>query len=107
MRTVEKLSKILDDFSQETISKESALDKILLAFNIPPRVWCTQDWEEDDTSKTGFSSMGWFIEDGYPFDEIGYELEEVIETDKHGNPIKAWFKYVGTTDNETKLPVLD
>lgn len=52
----------------------------------------TQTWEEDLDEKTGWFSCGWFYENGKPYDGIGYVINEVLDTDKHGNITKALFK---------------
>lgn len=46
-----------------------------------------QEWYESEDEKNGWGSLGW--------DEPeGYELEEILDTDKHGHPTKAVFIYV-------------
>jgi len=49
-----------------------------------PRIVLTQEWTEDEDEKTGWYGSGWYEPDGYV-------LEEVIEHDKHYNPVKAIF----------------
>ena len=54
-----------------------------------------QQWEEDPDDKTGWSTWGWECENGNLFDDVGYELEEVLEKDNYGHITKARFKYIG------------
>lgn len=70
-------------------------DEILLLFGVSPRIILVQQWEEDPDDKTGWSTWGWEYENGNLFDEVGYELEEVLEEDKYGHITKARFKFVG------------
>ena len=63
--------------------------------SVSPRIVLFQQWEEDPDDKTGWSTWGWEYENGNLFDEVGYELEEVLEEDKYGHITKARFKYVG------------
>lgn len=45
-----------------------------------------QEWFESEDSKTGWDNTGWDVPEGY-------EIDEYIETDKFGHPIKARCKY--------------
>lgn len=53
-----------------------------------------QYWIESDGAKTGWISMGWETTKGEELDMNLFELVEVIETDKFGNPHKATFKLI-------------
>jgi len=46
-----------------------------------------QEWYETELTKTGWDSHGWRFDDGFTAD--GWEISDVIEADKHYNPIIA------------------
>jgi hypothetical protein len=93
MRTEVKY--ILELIRDKTITIDNGTDRILNLFGVSPRIILIQQWEEDPDDKTGWSTWGWEYENGNLFDEVGYELEEVLEEDKYGHITKARFKYVG------------
>ena len=95
MEIREKINQILRDWKLEAVNTNEAIDSILLLFGVSPRIILIQEWEEDPDDKTGWSTWGWEYENGNLFDEVGYELEEVLEEDNFGHITKARFKYVG------------
>jgi hypothetical protein len=95
MEIREKINQVLQNWRLKTIYTDEAIDSILLLFDISPRIILIQKWEEDPDDKTGWSTWGWEYKNGNLFDEAGYELEEVLEEDKHGHITKACFKYMG------------
>ena len=95
MEIREKINQVLRDWKLEAVNTNEAIDSILLLFGVSPRIILIQQWEEDPDDKTGWSTWGWEYENGNLFDEIGYELEKVLEEDKYGHIRKALFKYVG------------
>ncbi|NJO89612.1 MAG: hypothetical protein HC831_12180 [Chloroflexia bacterium] len=95
MEIRDKINQILRDSKLEAVNTNEAIDSILLLFGVRPRIILIQQWEEDHDDKTGWSTWGWQYENGNLFDEVGYELEEVLAEDKHGHITKASFKYVG------------
>ena len=95
MEIRDKINKVLRDWKLEAVNTNEAIDSILLLFGVSPRIILIQQWEEDPDDKTGWSTWGWEYENGNLFDEVGYELEEVLEEDKYGHIMKARFKYVG------------
>ena len=95
MEIREKINQVLRDWKLQAVNTNEAIDSILLLFGVSPRIILIQQWVEDPDDKTGWSAWGWEDENGSLFDEVGYELEEVLEKDKHGHITKARFKYVG------------
>lgn len=95
MEIRKEIAGVLKYFSEEALTTDEAIDSILLLFGVSPRIILFQQWEEDSDNKTGWSTWGWEYENGNLFDEVGYELEEVLEEDKYGHITKARFKYVG------------
>ena len=95
MEIRKEIAGVLKYFSEETLTTDEAIDSILLLFGVSPRIILFQQWEEDPDDKTGWSTWGWEYENGNLFDEVGYELEEVLEEDKYGHITKACFKFVG------------
>lgn len=95
MEIRKEIAGVLKYFSEEALTTDEAIDSILLLFAVSPRIILFQQWEEDPDNKTGWSTWGWEYENGNLFDEVGYELEEVLEEDKYGHITKARFKYVG------------
>ena len=91
----DKIHEIITDLLRDDLSKQDAIDLILGLFKISPKIVLFQNWEEDHNEKTGWSTWGWEYESGHMFEEVGYELEEVLERDKYGNATRALFKYVG------------
>jgi hypothetical protein len=75
-------------------AKQKCAEEILCLFG-KSDIILIQQWEEDPNDKTGWSTWGWEYENGNLFDEVGYELKEVLEEDKYGHITKACFKYVG------------
>lgn len=57
-----------------------------------------QDWYETEYSKTGWESQGgwWFKDDNTPLD-FGFEVKQILDYDKFGNPI------LGIAEKETEL----
>lgn len=92
---MEKIDQILESLYDRVIEPVEAKEQLLLLFGVSPRIILFQQWEEDPDDKTGWSTWGWEYENGNLFDEVGYELEEVLEEDKYGHITKARFKYVG------------
>lgn len=95
MEIRKEIAGVLKYFSDEALTTDEAIDSILLLFDVSPRIILFQQWEEDPDDKTGWSTWGWEYENGNLFNEVGYELEEVLEEDKYGHITKARFKYVG------------
>ena len=95
MEIRKEIAGVLKNFSEKSLTTDEAIDSILLLFGVSPRIILFQQWEEDPDDKTGWSTWGWEYENGNLFDEVGYELEEVLEEDKYGHITKARFKYVG------------
>ena len=95
MEIRKEIAGVLKYFSEEALTTDEAIDSILLLFGVSPRIILFQKWEEDPDDKTGWSTLGWEYENGNLFDEVGYELEEVLEEDKYSHITKARFKYVG------------
>lgn len=95
MEIRKEIAGVLKYFSEEALTTDEAIDSILLLFGVSTRIILFQQWEEDPDKKTGWSTWGWEYENGNLFDEVGYELEEVLEEDKYGHITKARFKYVG------------
>lgn len=95
MEIRKEIAGVLKYFSEEALTTDEAIDSILLLFDVSPSIILFQQWEEDPDDKTGWSTWGWEYENGNLFDEVGYELEEVLEEDKYGHFTKARFKYVG------------
>lgn len=95
MEIRKEIAGVLKYFSEEALTTDEAIDSILLLFDVSPSIILFQQWEEDPDDKTGWSTWGWEYENGNLFDEVGYELEEVLEEDKYGHITKARFKYVG------------
>ena len=91
----EKVLDIAKKIYHNHITPEVATELIFEMFGIKPSIILYQEWEEDHVDGTGWSTWGWEDENGNFFDESGYELEEVLDQDKHGNITKARFKYVG------------
>jgi hypothetical protein len=58
------------------------------------RIVAIQEWYEEFESKTGWASYGWTRRDGTPLHPELYdmEVEEILDSDKYGNPIKAIMK---------------
>jgi hypothetical protein len=54
------------------------------SFTKPETIELTQDWIEDNESKTGWYGLGWCEPEDYVIDEI-------LDSDKFGNPILARF----------------
>ena len=49
-----------------------------------------QDWYEDEESKNGWSEGGWQFRDDSEFiNESDWSIVNIIDTDKHYNPILA------------------
>ena len=80
-----------------TFEDQKECEIVVELYNQRPESYITlfQRWEEDDESKTGWSTWGWEDENSNLFDESCYELEEVLEKDGHGHITKARFKFVG------------
>lgn len=95
MEIRDKINQILRDWKLDAVNTNEAIDSILLLFGVSPCIILIQKWEEDPDDKTGWSTWGWEYENGNLFDEVGYELEEVLSEDKYGHITKARFKYVG------------
>ena len=95
MEIRKEIAGVLKYFSEEALTTDEAIDSILLLFGVSPRIILFQQWEEDPDDKTGWSTWGWEYKNGNLFDEVGYELEEVLEEDKYGHITKACFKFVG------------
>lgn len=48
-----------------------------------------QDWYETEHSKTGWeTNVGWYFKEG-DFISPDWEIKEILESDKFGNPILA------------------
>lgn len=46
-----------------------------------------QEWDETETTKTGWDSFGWqFRGDGHLVED-NWTVVEILNSDKHGNPI--------------------
>lgn len=95
MEIRKEIAGVLKYFSEEALTTDEAIDSILLLFGVSPRIILFQQWEEDPDDKTGWSTWGWEYENGNLFNEVGYELEEVLEEDKYAHITKARFKFVG------------
>jgi len=95
MEIRDKINKILQDWKLDAVNTDEAIDSILLLFGVRPRIILIQQWEEDPDDETCWSTWGWEYENGDLYDDVGYELEEVLEEDKYGHITKARFKYVG------------
>lgn len=94
MEIRDKINHILQGWQLQSVSTDEAIDAILLSFGIEPYVILIQEWEEDPDD--GWTTpWGWEYENGKLFDEVGYELEEILDKDSHGRITKARFKYVG------------
>ena len=92
----DSLKKILYQFKHEVINHDTAINKILKEFDIDPELILTQDWYENHYNKTGWFSDGWFYPDGFMFKDFdNYEMNEVLETDRHGHITSAVLKYIG------------
>ena len=48
----------------------------------------TEDWQETETTKTGWDSHGWKFDDGRTMG-TAWTIVEHIHLDKFGNPFKA------------------
>jgi hypothetical protein len=56
------------------------------------KITLDQEWYEDSESKTGWNTLGWNVPEGY-------ELCEILDIDKHGNPTLASF--IKSNNNNT------
>jgi len=86
MNIDEEIKTILTDFKHDRIGSKDAIDQLWLLHNkLPEHIVLGQEWYEDLEEKTGWLGSGWNEPDGY-------ELMEIIDSDKFGNPIQAIFK---------------
>ena len=90
----DKIVSVLGKFYVDDLGIDETIDSIMSICGISPDIILVQQWEEDSESLTGWSSWGWFYENGNIFDEVGYEIDEVLESDKFGNILKARFKHI-------------
>lgn len=56
-----------------------------------------QEWYETELSKTGWDSHGWVFKDDYQGLFTGWNVVEVLETDKYGSPV------AGIAEKETEI----
>lgn len=56
-----------------------------------------QDWYETEYSKTGWDSHGWIFKDDYQGLTTGWEIVEILDSDKYGNPT------LGVAEKQTKI----
>lgn len=50
-----------------------------------------KEWYETEMTKTGWDSNGWFWEDTGDVITPDWEIETILDEDKHYHPIKATF----------------
>lgn len=82
----EKLTLILNQYKNSGININDSIQNIMKIFGIDYRIILIQDWTDD-------ISNGWFKLNGEPFNEISYQIDEIIERDDTNKIIKAYFKY--------------
>lgn len=56
-----------------------------------------QDWFECEDSKTGWDSHGWEFKDLDGYYDTDWNIVEILDSDKYGNPI------LGVSEKETEI----
>lgn len=66
--------------------------------SVTERRLVVQGWYETEYSKNGWESYGWqFMDTGHFIDGSGYEVTQILDSDKHYNPI------LGIAEKETEI----
>lgn len=56
-----------------------------------------QEWYETELSKTGWDTHGWMFKDDYQGLLSGWEIVEILQSNKYGNPV------IGIAEKEIEI----